>query len=253
MMDTNVSSKNIAIESKDNNDVKYNQSELNQNLKRASKYGDLEKVKYFVSKGADVHAKDDYTFRWTSINGHVDGSRGHNFYGSPIIWASHNGHLDVIKFLFSIDADIHTDNVCAVTLAGGKGHLDVVKFLFSVGADIGAHNGYAIRWTSHNGHLEVVKFLVSVGADAHVCDYEAFILASRNGHLEVVKFLVSVGANIHSHNDYAIKWASRNGHLDVVKFLISKGADIQYISIQMKIEIFGSKIRDFYSRRKKIV
>ena len=204
-MSTNVSFKNISIESKD--DVvfdTYTQDELNDNFKRASKDGDLEKVKYLVSVGADIHADNDYSIR----------------------------------------------------IASERGHLEVIKFLVSVGADINSYNEYCVSWASYNGHLDVVKFLTSVGANIHSYDDESIRWASRNGHLDVVKFLVSIGADIHIDNDYSIRYASENRHLEVVKFLVSVGADIKYISKQMKIEIFGSKIRDFYRRqrdRKKIV
>ena len=83
----------------------------------------------------------------------------------------------------------------------------------------------------------------------------AVIWASRNGHLDVVKFLVSVGSDIHAMDSEAIIYTSSNGHLDVVKFLCSKGVNTDYIFYDMKIEIFGSKMRDFYRRqrdRKKI-
>ena len=46
-----------------------------------------------------------------------------------------------------------------------NGHLEIVKYLVSLGADIRSYNDYAVRWASRYGHLEVVKYLVSLEAD----------------------------------------------------------------------------------------
>ena len=51
--------------------------------------------------------------------------------------------------------------------ASQKGHLEVVKYLKSVGADIHVKDKYGLtplHFASLNGHLEVVKYLKSVGA-----------------------------------------------------------------------------------------
>ena len=47
-----------------------------------AKIGNLEMVKLAVEHGADIHAQDNYALRW----------------------ASRNGHLEVIKYLKSINA-----------------------------------------------------------------------------------------------------------------------------------------------------
>ncbi|QTF49398.1 putative ankyrin repeat protein [Acanthamoeba polyphaga mimivirus] len=49
-------------------------------------------------------------------------------------------------------------------MASEEGHLEVVKYLVSLGADIRAHNDYAVRMASMDGHHEVVKYLLSLGA-----------------------------------------------------------------------------------------
>ena len=59
----------------------------------------------------------------------------------------------------------HLDNNYAVRWAAGNGHLEVLKYLVSLGADIQNQNDYAVQWASSNGHLEVLKYLVSLGAD----------------------------------------------------------------------------------------
>jgi hypothetical protein len=52
-------------------------------------------------------------------------------------------------------------------LASGEGHLETVKYLVSLGADIKAQNNSAVIEASGGGHLETVKYLVSLGAVLH--------------------------------------------------------------------------------------
>ena len=61
----------------------------------ASKNGHLHVVEFLVSKGADIHAHNDYALKW----------------------ASENGHLSVVKFLVSKGANIHACNDIALKYA----------------------------------------------------------------------------------------------------------------------------------------
>ena len=115
---------------------------MNQQLIDAIRYNDLEKVKYFVSLGADIRSYNDEAVRC----------------------ASSNGHLEVVKYLVSQGADIRSRNNNAVHWASSNGHLEVVKYLVSLGADIRSQNDSAVRWASESGNLEMVKYLVSIGA-----------------------------------------------------------------------------------------
>jgi ankyrin repeat protein len=55
-------------------------------------------------------------------------------------------------------------------LSSRNRHLEVVKYLKSVGADINAKTNVgntSLHFASQYGQLEVVKYLKSVGADIH--------------------------------------------------------------------------------------
>ncbi len=110
--------------------------------------------------------------------------------------------------------------------ASRDGHLEIVKYLVSLGANIKAKYNQAVVYASENGHLEIVKYLVSQGADIKDRDNSAVIYASKNGHLETVKYLVSQGADIKAQYDSAVIYASRGRHSKTVRYLVSQGAKI---------------------------
>ncbi len=179
---------------------KIDQNILNEMLIEMAKEGSVNGVSLMLSKGADIHARDD----WALID------------------AIENGHLEVVRYLVENGANIHTWNDQALRWASQEGHLALVKYLVEHGADIHADDDWALRWAGKNGHLEVVRYLVEHGADIHAEDDHALRWSSQNGHLEIVKYLVERGANIHAEDDLALRWASQKGHSEIVKYLISK-------------------------------
>ena len=80
----------------------------------------------------------------------------------------------------------------ALVYASGNGHLDIVKYLVSKGADINIiGDKYGITPLSNaakNGHLEVVKYLLENKADVKN-DRHALSDALKNGHYEIAELL----------------------------------------------------------------
>ena len=75
-------------------------------------------------------------------------------------WAARGGHLDIVKYLVSVGADIHDCYPhAALCHAAANGHLDVVKYLISLGADVHAEDDGALRWAERNKHTEVAEYL----------------------------------------------------------------------------------------------
>ncbi len=163
----------------------FSESQDNNNLELAktSAKEDLPRVKSLIADGADLNAvvEKDLT---------------------PLIYASKDGRLEVVKYLFSkggnnINA---TDAVkdSALHLAVINNHLDVVKLLVANGADINLkdNDGYSqlAFATMGKSNYEIVKFLVREGADINSVDNRNFtplIHAVTNGNMEIIKFLVN--------------------------------------------------------------
>ncbi|ARF08106.1 ankyrin repeat protein [Catovirus CTV1] len=137
-----------------------------------------------------------------------------------------NGDLEGVKKFVS---ENNINKNYAIQLASSFGHLDIVKYFISIEADISSEKYYPVRTASSNGHLNILKHFVSLGADIRICDDYAVRWSAERGHLEVVKYLVSLGANIKAFDDYAIYWSSSNEQFDVVIYLIKVGAGIKRI------------------------
>ena len=93
----------------------------------------------------------------------------------PLINASTNGYLNVVKYLVQHGANtnvVNARNDLVLRLAAEKGHLAVVKYLLQNNADIHADEDEALRWAANNEHLDVVKYLVEHGANVSVLSHE---------------------------------------------------------------------------------
>ena len=96
------------------------------------------------------------------------------------------------------------DGVSALNVASQNGHLDVVRELVGMGAQIDMQakrvmEHSALIVASQNGHLDVVRELIGMGAQIDMQENDgasALIVASQNGHLDVVRELIGKGAQI---------------------------------------------------------
>ena len=78
---------------------------------------------------------------------------------NELIWASGNGHIEVVRELIRAGANVHARDDYALRYASKYGHIEVVRELLRAGADVHACDDYALRWASYHGHIEVVQLL----------------------------------------------------------------------------------------------
>jgi len=142
---------------------------------------DLKYIKYFVSQGANVNAKDD------------DGKTSLHF-------AARESNIEVIKFLVYKGADVNAKTRGEATPLHGaaiRGNVEVVKFLVSKGADVNAKtSGEAIplHGAASWGNVEVVQFLLSKGADVNAKNDNGKTPADMaRGNDEIIKILKGGG------------------------------------------------------------
>ena len=154
---------------------KRSQNDLNTMLRNMADHGNVKGVIMFEKLGGDIHEAGNF----------------------PLILASHNGHLDVVKYLVEHGVNIKTLNE-SLHLAARNGHLNIVKYLIENGADVNSasrhtlEDNYALLVAAKNGHLNIVKYLVSIGNyDSSTLD-EAHSDAQENSQKEVMDFLESL-------------------------------------------------------------
>ena len=182
---------------------------LDSQFSTACKNGDLTTVKDLVSRGAD-----NYT-------------RG-------VLCASFFGHLEIIKYLGEVGANIEfmvsqsifsivNKDTKIIRYAVDNSHLDIIDYLVSLGAD--KHN--ILIYASHTGNLKIVKHMVGLNVNIG----QSFYIAARYGHLDIIKYFTSVKVKYGSISlNFAVSFAENHDHFEVVKYLVSIGAPTVDIS-----------------------
>jgi len=98
-----------------------------------------------------------------------------------------------------------------------RGHLDVVKHLVELGANVHASDDYALRYACECGYLEIVKYLISKGADIHAKNHLSILWAVYGEQLEVVRYIIKLDGL-----EETLKIASKNQHLGVIRYINEK-------------------------------
>ena len=122
-------------------------------------------AKYLVSKGVDVHAKDNYG-------------------KTPLHNAAFTNNIEIVKYLVSKGANIHAK--------GNNGATPLNNAIRDVDSIM-----------AYNRLIQTVAFLVSKGADVNAKDSEGdtpLHSAAFFGHVDIAKFLVSKGADVNAKN-----------------------------------------------------
>ncbi len=219
-------------------------ADVNEDLLKAVKKGDLKKVTVLIKKGANVNAKDDWK-------------------RSALYTASGKGHLAIVKLLIQKGANVNLKNEfdgTALHEACYNGHSKIVNVLLEKGADVNAITRARKRTPLHlvmdrkenKERIKIVKALLAKGAKV--------IFRTRNnglmltplhftavrGNIEFAKLLLANGTDINArvkiYQKERVRWeqmtplhvaVSRN-RLLYVKFLIKKGAKINLTTKQGK-------------------
>jgi len=120
--------------------------------------GDFQKVKYYLSKGTDINAR--------------------NFFGSTALMnASNNGYEEIVKYLLSKGANVNIrdkDGMTALINSINSGNINIVKMLLQSGANINnkSNDGVTV--------FTMTKFYIDAGFSNPYKEILALLLEVKN-------------------------------------------------------------------------
>lgn len=187
-------------------------------LYEAAEKGDFDRVRKFISEGADVNAKD----------GAGD---------APLHKAIWNKNFEIARYLVEKGADVNAKGKNGQTPLSVAAYIGQWKMTYipEEARRREPTTQEAITgplWTPYEGQFEIIKFLVEAGANLNVQVEEGLtplIVATGKGYFQIVEYFVSKGANVNLKNNAGISplhFASAKGHIQIVKLLLAKGAEV---------------------------
>lgn len=152
---------------------------------------------------------------------------------TALIVAVHNGRIETVKALLSVDPKLDSKVFLAAVY---NGEVELVKLLLSSDPKTNAEElrkivRAAFLVAAQNGRLEMFKFLLTLDPKPNLEAKDtkgetALMLAVINGQVDMVKFLLSFDPkpNLELKNkegETALMLAAKNGQIEMVKFLLS--------------------------------
>lgn len=204
--------------------------------------GNLRILKFLFMNGACVHEGFGQGLYYASGSGHLrvvkflvanGANLSDDIYKSPLIGAAIGGHLPVVKFLVETGHMTEPNIHVACSNAINNGHLEVMKYLVTLDKRLGTKSPL-MQKASGKGHLHIVKYIAENFNDVNL-QYSinrSLYNAVRNGHLTIVNYLIDIGADttvgsrtiFQSSLSDAILIKNKN-QLEILKVLIERSID----------------------------
>ena len=131
-------------------------SEANQALLDAAKFGDIEAAQEAIEDGADVNA--------------IVNER------TPFSAATWKGQTEIVKLLIAEGADVNTKDERRETplhWAVEYGHTEIAELLMAKDADVNAkdmHSKTPLHWAARKGSTQFIELLIAKGANVNAKD-----------------------------------------------------------------------------------
>ncbi|MFC1599388.1 CocE/NonD family hydrolase, partial [Candidatus Omnitrophota bacterium] len=184
-------------------------------LHQAAADGDIVQVRMFISKGADVNAKDEKR-------------------NTPLFHAVESGNMGIVQLFVEAGADINMGSYKPLALASYSGNIKMAQFLIANGADVNAGPWTALHSAAYGGRRDIVELLIQKGADINAKDNGGKTplhnVAASADSIKTVELLITEGADINAKDNGGKtplhNVAASADSIKTVELLITEGADI---------------------------
>ncbi|WP_265027666.1 ankyrin repeat domain-containing protein [Wolbachia endosymbiont (group B) of Chorthippus parallelus] len=194
---------------------------LGKELIDAVKRNDIEKVRDYITSGADLN----YSYedkKWT-----------------PLHYAAHLGYQSSAEVLINNNSTVidtkDSDNNEPLHIATACGHENIVKLLLKNEKGLlsvnnkGKSDWRPLHYAAEGGHLPIVKFLIEKKADINAVNSDGktpLELAREREHQEIVSLLLNEALF------EQVFGAVKKGNLDEVKGYLDAGANVNHSDLQ---------------------
>lgn len=192
----------------------------NDSLLIASEKGDFKKVLTCIRNGADVNYRSPYD----SI--------------SALMYASQEGHLDIVKVLVYNGANPNArpyNGVTPLIAAATTNQVDVADYLIQHGANVNVKDNDSVsslHLAAGYGYWIMADMLIFYGANLNAVTTDGatpVYTAAYRGDTALCNLLIGKGANLHKADNMGFSpllVTAQQGHLQTMQLLIDKGAII---------------------------
>ena len=203
--------------------------------------GDLDTVRYLVSKGADVNGDAPTPVPYGLQRELCDRLRlgetpENKYHWTPLHAAVNGRYAKIVRYLIAKKAFVNTkdDLECTPLHVAAWQFPNVIPLLIDHGADVHAKDVQgrtALHHAAERNRLKGIKSLITAGANVNAADnYGSRPLhcAACYGHRDAVELLIANDAEVNSIDNVGrppLYYAARWGRGSVAALLISKGAN----------------------------
>ena len=215
----------------------------------ASYQGHLELTKFLLTIGADVSSFNNSAIVLASKNGHCEIVKLLTEYGAdPCVdsyWClmsaaiSEATDFGTIKFLINMGCDPQSWKNIVLRTSCEKGHVNILKFLKSLNVPFTNLGGDPLALAAGNGQLETITLLTEFGCDIHENKNIAFINAISRNQRHSLEMLISLSDNQRVNLNELLRYAKsvKNGDVQEPTACISYLKELLHIEFPKDLVI----------------